>query len=174
MSSASLAIFGSYELPPTIATKRDLALLVSELERIDNEMTSASVQNHQGDQQGDQQGVYIPDQVQEFLNINEFGLDNTNDRTELIAQLRLLKRQAPVIHMSFAVEADSSSLGSIVSWFRDSIHPQSIIAVGFQPSLVAGAYVRTPNHIYDLSLRSAFKKGREKLLEELESISGNK
>lgn len=169
MSSATVSVFQSYALPSSIATKRSLSLLVSELERIDNQLTAAAVSEH-----GDAEAPEIPEIVEDFLSANEFSLDNTNNRSEMITQLRELKRKAPVIHMTFAVEADSASLGSMVGWFRDTVHPQAIIVVGFQPSLVAGVYVRTPNHIYDLSLRSAFKQGRATLLEDLEALSGNK
>ena len=167
MSSANVAVFESYLLPSSVATGRDLSHLVAELERIDNEKTAAAVHDN-----GENADVTIPEFVWDFLNANEFSLDNTNDRSEMIKQLRLLKRKAPVVHMAFATEADSGSLSELVRWFRDSVHPQTILVVGFQPALVAGAYIRTPNHIYDLSLRSAFKQGREKLLEELESLSG--
>ena len=168
MSGASISVAKSYLLPSSVATKGALSSLLTELERIDNEMTARAV--HESDNMPE---VEIPDAVQDFLSLNEFSLDNTNDRSELITQLRMLKRQAPVIHMKFAVETDSASLGTIVSWLRESVHPQAILVTGFQPSLVAGVCVRTPNHIYDMSLRSAFKQGREVLLEKLESLRGN-
>lgn len=167
--SATVSIFNTYALPSSIATKRNLSHLVQELERLDNELTAAAVQGG-----SETPELSVPDMVQDFLSVNEFSLDNTNDRSEMITQLRLLKRKAPVIHIAFAVEADSASLGSLIGWFREFAHPQSIIVAGFQPSLVAGAYVRTPNHIYDLSLRSAFRNGRAKLIQELEAVSGDK
>ncbi len=170
MSTASVSVYQSYVLPSTVATGRDVARLLAEFERIDNEMTAAAVVSH--DEARPE--VEVADIVRDFLDRNEFSLDNTNDRSEMITQLRLLKRKAPVVHMAFAVEADSASLGRLVDWFRESIHPQTLLVVGYQPSLVAGTYLRTPNHIYDMSLRSAFKKGREKLLHELEVLSGDK
>lgn len=168
MSSASIEVYGSYILPSSIATKHNLALLVTEFEQVDNDLTAKAV--HGDNNTSD---VDLSDHAREFLEANEFSLDNSNNRSEMITQLRLLKRNAPVVHMAFAVEADSASLARIVSWFRDSVHKQTVIIVGFQPSLVAGTYLRTPNHIYDISLRSAFKQGRGKLIEKLESIRGN-
>lgn len=168
MSSAVIESYGSYILPSSIATKQALAHLVIEFERIDNELTARSVH---GD--ANTEGLDMADSLRDFLEANEFSLDNTNDRTEIIAQLRTLKRKVPVVHMAFATEADSASLGKIVSWFRDVAHKQTVIVVGFQPALVAGTYLRTPNRIHDLSLRSAFKKGRSVLLEKLESVRGN-
>lgn len=167
MSEVSIDSYQSYILPRSVATKRTLSYVVSELERIDNELTALS--HHEGDQPYPE----IPDAVQDFLKENGFSLDNTNDRSQIIEQLRKLKHKAPVVNMTFAVEADSVSLGELAGWLRDNVHKQSLITPGFQPALVAGVYMRTPNHIYDMSLRGAFKQGREKLLNELEALGGN-
>lgn len=166
MSSASIGAYRSYILPHTVATKRNLSFLVRELERVDNELTAHSV-----NEGNDAPYPEIPDILQSFLETNEFSLDNSNDRSEIITQLRLLNRKAPVVHISFATEADAASLGTIVSWFREHADSQTVMNVGFKPSLVAGAYIRTPNRIYDLSLRSAFKQGRPTLLKKLEEVS---
>lgn len=166
MSSAVVGSYATYLLPTSIATKRNLSDLVTSLEQIDNQMTAAAAHNNDAELQ-------IDDMTQDFLSENEFSLDSSNDRSEMIAQLRILKRQAPVIHMTFATEADSQSIGSLIRWFRESTHPQAITVIGFQPSLVAGAYIRTPNHIYDFSLKAAFKKGRSLLIEKLEEVRGN-
>ena len=168
MSSAVVGSYATYLLPASVATKRHLSDLVTSLEKIDNQMTAAAA--HHDDSAP---APEVDDMTQDFLSENEFSLDNSNDRSEMIAQLRLLKRQAPVIHMIFASEVDSQSLGSLIRWFRESTHPQAITVIGFQPSLVAGVYVRTPNHIYDLSLKAAFKKGRSLLIEKLEEVRGS-
>jgi len=74
--------------------------------------------------------------------------------------------------MTFAVEADAQSLQQIVQWLRSSVHPQAVLAVGIQPGLVAGVYMRTPNKVHDLSMRAALKKGRSIIAKELEALSG--
>jgi F0F1-type ATP synthase delta subunit len=74
--------------------------------------------------------------------------------------------------MTFAVTADPESLQQLALWLRTTINPQAVIAVGLQPSLVAGVYLRTPNHVHDLSLRAMLKNGRGLLVEELGALRG--
>jgi F0F1-type ATP synthase delta subunit len=104
------------------------------------------------------------------LTLNKLSLEKSTERTELIRQLHIFKDNVPVIHMTFAVEADTESLGQIAQWLRESIHPQAVIAVGLQPGLVAGVYLRTPNHVHDLSLRTKLRTSRGVLLKELEAL----
>jgi hypothetical protein len=60
----------------------------------------------------------------------------------------------------------------LAQWLRTSIHPQAVIAVGLQPALVAGVYLRTPNHVKDLSLRAKLESSRGLLLKEVEKLRG--
>ena len=57
---------------------------------------------------------------------------------------------------------------------RGSVHPQAVISVGLQPALIGGVYVRTPNHVMDLSLRARLKGNRELITKELEALRGSK
>jgi F0F1-type ATP synthase delta subunit len=75
--------------------------------------------------------------------------------------------------MTFAVTADPESLQQLAQWARTTIDPHAVIAVGLQPGLVAGVYLRTPNHVHDFSLRAMLKSSRGKLVEELGALRGN-
>lgn len=72
--------------------------------------------------------------------------------------------------MTFAVTADPESLERLARWFRESIHPQVVIATHLQPSLIAGVYLRTPNHVHDFSLRGALAGKHGLLVNELEAL----
>ena len=159
-------------VPPQVVSRVDLLRLVSELETIDNAMTSASVRA-----KTDGGEVAIPrasEQLAAFLEANHLALEDGNQRSSLIEQVRRLKDTVPVIHMTFAVEADPESLARIAAWLRDSVHPQAVIAVGLQPGLVAGVYLRTPNHIHDLSLRGKLEGSHDILVREMEALRGGR
>jgi F0F1-type ATP synthase delta subunit len=93
---------------------------------------------------------------------------------DLIQHLRKLKDSVPIIHMTFATQADRDSLQQLAQWLRTEVHPQAVIGVGLQPALVAGVYVRTPNHIHDLTIRGKLESSRGVLVQELEALSGAK
>lgn len=156
-------------LPPSVVSRLDLSRLVSEAERIDNELTAEAVRAKTGS--APQARPAISDQLVEFLQLNKLAFDaDSNARTELVKQLRRLKDEAPVIHMTFAVTADAESLQQLAQWLRTSIHPQALISVGLQPALVAGVYLRTPNRVHDFSLRALLSGSHDKLVKELETL----
>lgn len=170
MTETVVKTFSDFVLPASVVTKIDVSRLVSELEKVDNDLTSAGVRAQEGGPAVSQ--PTLSQQLTDFLSQNDLKIDSGNERTDLIKQIRLLKDAAPVIHMTFAVNADPESLQQLALWFRTSINPQAVIAVGLQPGLVAGVYLRTPNHVHDLSLRQMLKAGRGKLVEELGALRG--
>ena len=162
--------YADFVLPPSVVTKVDLTHLVSEVERVDNDLTTAAVRTKAGAGQAPQ--TALSPQLTEFMNQNKLRPSTSNERTELIKQMRLMKDNVPVVHMTFAVEADRQSLQQLAAWLRTSVHPQAVIAVGLQPGLIAGVYLRTPNQVKDLSLRAMLKNGRSLLVKELEGLRG--
>jgi F0F1-type ATP synthase delta subunit len=159
-----------FTLPPSIVSKVDVSHLVSELEAIDNQQTADAVREKVGGQ--GQSQVVLSEQLTDFLQQNQLELGNSLQRSELIKQLRQLKESVQVVHLTFAVAADRGSLQQLVAWFRTSVHPQTVIAVGLQPALVAGVSIRTPNRIHDLSMRSVLRKNHGLLVKELGALRG--
>lgn len=172
MTKDTTMTYTDFVLPSNVVTRIEVSRLVTEVERVDNEMTAATVKNKIGSQ-GSAQPV-LSDQLTEFLTQNKFSLEDGKDRSALIKQLRKLKEKVPIIHMTFSVTADRQSLEKLALWTRESVHPQAVIDVGLQPALVAGVYLRTPNHVHDLSLRAKLDGSRDILTQELESLRGAK
>lgn len=165
--------YESYVLPPNIVSKLDLARLVHEVEQIDAVLTTAAVQAKVG--AGTKPQITPSEQLADFLRLNSLTLTSDGRaRTELVNQLRLIKDKAPAIHMTFAVEADPDSLGQLALWLRQSIHPQAVISVGLQPGLVAGVYMRTPNRVFDMSLKGRLAGQHELLVSQLEAYRGRR
>ncbi len=161
-----------FVLPPAVVSKSDVSRLVNEAEKVDGELTAAAVRAQTGAPA--QPESVLSEELTAFLQLNSLTLADSRARSDLIAQLRVLKDKVPTIHMTFAVRADKTSLQSLVEWLRASVHPQAVIAVGFQPALVAGVYLRTPNHVYDLSLRAKLASSHGVLVKELEALRGRR
>lgn len=156
--------------PPSVVSRADVARLVEEIEKLDNELSSAAVRARVGVATTSQ--PVLSEHLTDFLVQNRLQLTDGRVRSGLIQQLHQLKDTVPVIHMTFATEADPESLGQLAQWLRTSVHPQAVIAVGLQPSLIAGVYVRTPNHVHDLSLKGKLKSGHALLVKELGALGG--
>lgn len=173
MNEQKAVTYTDFVLPSSVVSKIDVSRLVREFERIDNELTSVAVRAKVG--ASEQTGLTVSDQLTEFLHLNNLKFDDDGRRrSELLKQLGILKDNVPVIHMTFAVTADRESLQQLAQWLRTSIHPQAVISVGLQPALVAGVYVRTPNHVHDLSLRAKLRSSHDILVKELEAVRGRR
>jgi len=171
MSDGEVKSHDTFVLPPSVVSKIDVSRLLAELERVDNDITSEAIRHK--DEEGYQPAKpLLSEQLNDFLRSNELNLDNDHSRSELIKQLRGLKDSVPVVHMTFATMADRESLGKLVTWLRESAHPQTVVAVGMQPALVAGVYLRTTSHAYDLSLRAKLKENHGKLVSTLGELRG--
>jgi F0F1-type ATP synthase delta subunit len=172
MTDVATKAYTDMTLPPSVVTKIDVSHLVTELEKVNNCLTEATIRAQTTNAKVEQ--PQLSEQMNDFLAQNDLKIDESKTRDELIKQLHLLKDKVPIIHMTFAVTADPDSLHELAQWIRSSIDPRAVIEVGLQPSLVAGVYVRTPNHVHDLSLRAMLKNGRGKLVEELGALHGNR
>lgn len=103
---------------------------------------------------------------------NQCNLLDEKQRQELAARLDQIIKNAPLLHISFAVDPPPKVLEQILQWLRANIHPQVLLQVGLQPSIAAGCILRTPNKIFDMSLRAGLKK-QEPYLAKLIAGAGN-
>ena len=165
MSKAALPTF---VFPPALVTRADLARLVREVESVDNEFEAQKARNQATGKTGYRLPV-LSRSLGDFLDINKLDLADDHGRMVLKEQLRATKDKAPIIHMTFAVEADPTSLAQLVTYLRKEIHPQTLLSVGLQPSLVGGAYIRTPNRVHDFSLRELLASKRGVITTALEN-----
>lgn len=164
--------FTQLTLPPSVVSKIDVSHLVDEVERVDNALTTSLVRA----KIGKRKHVRPPfsQQLNDFLEKNELSLDEAKMRRYVLKQLRTLKDKAPVVHITFATPADYQSLQHLARWFRASVSPVALLEVGLQPELIAGVYIRTPNHIHDFSLRATLQEKKSVLLDDIRGLNGKK
>lgn len=158
-----------YLLPPVLISRADLARLAREVESLENELEAQRVR-----ESADTASSHMPAMsrnLNDFLETNKLDIADDQTRMALKERLRVMKDQAPIIHMTFAADADPDSLRQLVTWLRTEVHPQALISVGLQPSIVGGVYMRTPNHVHDFTLRSLLAGKHEAILHELEGLA---
>jgi ATP synthase delta (OSCP) subunit. len=172
MSNAEIKNYTEFVLPSSIVSKADVSRLVREFEAVDNALTTKKVKNKAGVESAD--APAMSPQLQAFLEANTVDLENTGARSAYVKQLRLLKDKVRVMNMTFAVITDPESLQELIVWVRESVHPQTVIEAHLQPALVAGVYLRSQNHVFDLSVRNALKAKRGELEKELGALRGSK
>jgi hypothetical protein len=145
-----------------------LARLVREVEAVDSVLETQKVKNHG---EGGYRMPTMSQSLSDFLVLNKLDMADDHGRMTIKQQLAKLKDKAPVVHMTFATAAEPEDLQDLVAWVRKELHPQALISVGLQPSLVGGVYMRTPNHIYDFSMRSRMQGKRDLIAGALEELA---
>jgi F0F1-type ATP synthase delta subunit len=141
------------KLPLSVVSQVDVARLLRELNSLNDFFIAAAAR---------QSGTPMqPPPLSRLLDglarDNNCNLLNEADRQKLQSALNLIIGKAPLLHISFAAEPSSKALERILTWFRTNIHPQLLLQVGLQPTIAAGCVLRTPNKIFDMSLRSYIK-----------------
>lgn len=149
-------------LPLSIISKTDLVRMQRELTKLDDFFVASATRKAGA-------GVPAP-RITHALELlardNKVNLLEAKQRKNFSEELNNLIKDSPLLHLSFAAEPAPKALETLLAWFRTNIHPQALISVGLQPSIAAGCVLRTPNQIFDMSIRSSLK-GQEQYLAKL-------
>lgn len=144
--------------PMTLPT---LVFGVVEVRRLLRELDALEEYLRQAGLRGGQQAKDLP-RVSRLLDSisteNNINLLKEDDRQSLKDFLANLEKTAPQLHFSFASDPSSAFLAKLVQWLRSNIHEHALLSLGLQPSIAAGCIVRTPNKMFDFSLRQRLGK----------------
>ncbi len=153
----------AFSLPTTVITLIDLGRLQRELEAVELFMAQASIR-------AAGTNMVLPRTTKNLeltCSQNKLNLLTASDRQKLGEELKLVRAKAPKVHISFAADPSAAFLGRVVTWFRTTVHPLTILQVGLQPTIAAGCVIRTSNKYFDLSLRKDFDRQTEFLTKVL-------
>jgi F0F1-type ATP synthase delta subunit len=147
-------------LPSFVVSQSDVAKIHRELNGLNDFFTSAKAR-----QTGT--AMQLPKLTRilnQLAHENRINLLEEPDRNKLAAGLAELYDKAPYLHISFASEPSPKALETLVVWVRTNIHPHALIQIGLQPSIAAGCFLRTPNQVFDMSLRTTLKNSEPYLV----------
>lgn len=143
-----------FKLPLTMGSTIDVARAMRELNALNDFMVASSVRTPGT-------ALQLPKltrQLEELARLNDLNLTDEAHRKELSAQLNAALGRCPVLHISFAAEPPVKALETILLWLRKNINPHILLTVGLQPGIAAGCVLRTPNLLFDMSLRAHLKQ----------------
>lgn len=155
------------KLPLSIVTRQDVARIALEFEAVDGTMQQERIRA------GDGSAPHVPVMskgLTETLGLNDYDLLASTDHSDFLHDLRRLKDDAPIIHLTFASEPEIELQQRLTEWARTNLHPQALVTIGLQPGLIGGVVVRTPNRIFDFSIRQYMKDTRSLLAKDLEAL----
>jgi F0F1-type ATP synthase delta subunit len=142
------------KLPTGVVSQVDTARLIRELNSLEDFFTAANAR-HAGTPMTPPRLTRMLDALAKDNNCN---LLDQAQRQKLVGQLDQVLKTAPLLQVSFATEPPPRILEQILVWLRSNIHPQTLLQVGLQPTIAAGCMLRTPNKVFDMSLRSHLRE----------------
>ncbi len=157
----------TFRLPLGVTSTIDVARAMRELNALNDFMTAAKVRTPGTPLQLPK----LTRQLDELARLNDYNLTDENHRKELTARLNTVMGKSPVLHISFASEPSVKALERILSWLRENIHAQALLTVGLQPGIAAGCVLRTPNLLFDMSLRSYLKQQEPYVVQLIEEAA---
>jgi F0F1-type ATP synthase delta subunit len=161
-----VALEATVQVPAAVIGRVDVRHLQRELEELENFLQQAQIRHEPGK-------VHLPRPshlLEEFATLNKVNLLQPVDRQRTALILEKILADAPVVHISFSADPSTKFTSRIVAWLRANIHPQLLLDIGLQPTIAAGCIVRTPNHVFDFSLREHFNQRRELLTQALDAV----
>jgi hypothetical protein len=156
------------KLPISVVSQIDVARLLREINAINDFFAGAAAR-----QAGT--SMQLPRLSKSLDNLateNSLNLLDDHSRKILSEELSKILGKAPLLHISFAAEPSAKALERILVWFRQNIHPQALLQVGLQPTIAAGCVLRTPNKLFDMSLRVYLKSQEPYLVKLIKAAAG--
>jgi hypothetical protein len=150
-------------LPLGIVSRVDLGRLLREVEVLDEFLKQAAIREPGTTVQAPKTSRMLDD----ILTSNKINALVEEDRNRLLSFLMTVKKQAPILHMSFNTDPSPLFIQRLMKYLREEIHPLVLVQVGLQPNIGAGCILRTTNKYFDFSLREHFKQQRHILIDHL-------
>jgi F0F1-type ATP synthase delta subunit len=155
------------KIPLALASRADVNRLLREVGKLDDFFLGANARQSGSPIQPPRVTRLLSGVAQE----NQLNLLQEKDRKYLKAELESVAKNAPEMHISFAAEPSPKIMEKILDWLRQNIHPQALVIVGLQPEIAAGLVLRTPNKIFDMSMKTYLKEQEVYLIKLISEVA---
>ena len=89
---------------------------------------------------------------------------------ELITELERISQHAPTITITLVAPAPAEVKKTLVAWCRQSLHPDMLVSLRFNATILGGMVVRSRSQIYDWSWKRSIMNNRHRFAEVLNRV----
>ncbi|HEY4964095.1 MAG TPA: hypothetical protein VIH90_05360 [Candidatus Saccharimonadales bacterium] len=169
-ASHQATTLSSNALPLSIIQPVDIGHLLRELNEVDEKLRQDKIRSDGGVAKGATE-LKLSGDLSELMKQANLDINDQKVRSQMIEYLEHLKKDAPVLHISFSSEPSKPFLSKITAWLRQEVDPNTLVIVGLDPTIGAGSIVRTANHVFDFSLSTRLKKNHNILGEKIKQVT---
>ena len=160
----------SLKLPPTISSPSDLAALILDIH------TYATWYGQFSNAQ--KIGVSFRESQPELSETTALLLRDwvassplsSTSLDELITELERISQHAPTITITLVAPAPAEVKKTLVAWCRHNLHPDMLVSLRFNATIIGGMVVRSRSHISDWSWKRSIMNNRHRFAEVLNRV----
>lgn len=147
----------SFKLPDMIIRKKDAQRVCDELRELRKQPNL------------DQALENVSDEARSVASINQ-KIIKDSDIATLVSELEKTIKNAPVFEVILPTIPHDSFLEDIGKWFRQEIHPYSLLKISVRRSIGGGIVLRSKNRLFDLSFRPHILAAKDELPEVARNV----
>jgi hypothetical protein len=89
---------------------------------------------------------------------------------KLQKQLELIRDKAPAVHLMMAALPDRNLKRKLTEWFRDEIHPYTLLTFATRADIGGGVIIQAGSRIYNYSFRQQILSHKHRISELYNSV----
>jgi hypothetical protein len=156
------------KIPISVASSDDLQLLTLEVKKIIDLSREQSLRKTSSSKLPE---LDISPPLRELLELNSGdAIPGISKLEELEEWLEEAKISAPQIHLTLPGAPGQKQKTEIIEWFRDQIHPLSMVFFEYNRSLAGGFAIRLGGQMFDYSFRHALLSNPDAMVRVMKSL----
>lgn len=101
----------------------------------------------------------------ELLEANSVDTSDSANIEALARETATTLDKAPTVHILLSAMPRRPMRRQFATWFREQIHPQTLMTFAARSDLGGGTIVQAGSHLYDLSFRRSILDNKKRLME---------
>ena len=157
----------SLRLPVDLYSPDHISLHIQELRAYIGEKRNAAAQVKAG---GEAESPSLSSTLTALLHSAAVKAEDMRALEGVVKDLEVLRDKAPVVHLTFAAMPNRTLIRQLTVWFRNQVHPYTLLTVAMRRDIGGGMMLRTGSNIYDFSFRGQILRHKERISELFESV----
>lgn len=147
----------NFKLPDGIVRRKDAKRVCAELREMRTQPDAAQALEN------------VSDEARTLMRGNQKVIESSGF-SAFVDELEKTVQSAPVFEVILPTIPHDSFLADIGKWFRQEIHPNSLLEISVRRSIAGGMVLRSKNRLFDMSFRPQILAAKDKIPEVTRNV----